>query len=74
MRFVWFWTFWHWSKECFREGAPLRGPLHGIAGHRDEWFRYEASEEDLHAIAEIGRSEAAQSEFMEWLDRKWARE
>ncbi len=25
MRFVWFWSFWHWSTEGFRSGALLRG-------------------------------------------------
>ena len=46
MRFVWFWTFWHWSKESFRHGSLLRSPLHGIGSHWDEWFRHEASERD----------------------------
>jgi len=36
-------TFWHWSKESFREGSLLSGPLHGIGSHWDEWYRHEAS-------------------------------
>ena len=36
MRFVWFWTFWHWSKESYRSGSLLRSPLHGIGSHWDE--------------------------------------
>ena len=54
MRFVWFWTFWHWSKESFREGSLLRDPLHGIASHWDEWYQHEASENDRAAIKDIG--------------------
>src|SRR5436853_514752 len=46
MRFVWFWTFWHWSKEGFRAGSLLRSPLHGIGSHWDEWVRHEASDSD----------------------------
>jgi hypothetical protein len=42
MRFVWFWTFWHWSKESFRSGHLLRSPLQGVGGHWDEWFQHEA--------------------------------
>jgi hypothetical protein len=74
MSFVWFWTFWHWSKEGFREGSLLRSPLHGIGGHWDEWFRHEASEADHEAIAKTGRSEAAQRQFISWLLRHWAGE
>jgi hypothetical protein len=74
MSFVWFWTFWHWSKESFREGSLLRSPLHGIGGHWDEWFRHEASEADHAAIAKTGRSEAAQRQFISWLLRHWAGE
>ncbi len=72
--FVWYWTFWHWSKESFRLGALLRSPLQGIGGHWDEWFRHEASESDLKAIEEIGRSEAAQRQFLGWILLRWARE
>jgi hypothetical protein len=74
MNFVWFWTFWHWSKEGFRAGAMLRGPLLGIAGHWDEWFRHEASQADLDAIENTGRTERGQREFIVWLRRHWARE
>ncbi|MCI0534228.1 MAG: hypothetical protein L0Z50_03265 [Verrucomicrobiales bacterium] len=42
MQFVWFLTFWHWSKESFRTGRLLRPSLHGIGSHWDEWFRHEA--------------------------------
>jgi hypothetical protein len=34
---LWFWTFWHWSEESFREGSVLRSPLQGIGGHFDEY-------------------------------------
>ena len=74
MRFVWFWTFWHWSKESFRDGSLLRSPLHGVGSHWDEWFRHEASENDLQAIAEAGRTESAQRQFIAWLYLHWARE
>jgi len=74
MRFVWFWTFWHWSKESFRDGSLLRSPLHGVGGHWDEWFRHEASESELRAIAEAGRTESAQRQFMAWLCLHWAPE
>lgn len=33
--YVWFWTFWHWSKEGWRAGTVLDGPVHGMAGHWD---------------------------------------
>jgi hypothetical protein len=72
--FVWFWTFWHWSKESFRTGSLLRGPLQGIGSHWDEWFRHEASENDLRAIAETGRTESAQRQFIAWLYLHWARD
>jgi hypothetical protein len=74
MSFVWFWTFWHWSKESFREGSLLRSPLHGIGSHWDEWFRHEASESDHAAIAKTGRGEASQRQFISWLLLHWARE
>src|SRR5688572_24880491 len=74
MPFIWFWTFWHWSKESFRSGALLRGPLQGIGGHWDEWFRHEASQNDLHAIAEAGRTESTQRQFIAWLQLHWSRE
>jgi hypothetical protein len=74
MTFVWFWTFWHWSKESFRNGALLRNALHGISGHWDEWYRHEASEGDHLAIARTGTNEAAQRQFIDWLLVRWARE
>jgi len=74
MHFVWFWTFWHWSKESFREGLLLRDPLHGIGGHWDEWFRHEASQDDLQTITEAGRTEANQRQFIAWLYLHWAHE
>jgi hypothetical protein len=74
MRFDWFWTFWHWSKESFRDGSLLRSPLHGIGSHWDEWFRHEASEGDLRAIEEAGRTKSTQRRFIAWLIRHWARE
>jgi hypothetical protein len=74
MRFVWFWTFWHWSKESFREGSLLRGPLHGIGSHWDEWYRHEASENDREAIKNTGRTESTQRQFIAWLFLHWARE
>jgi hypothetical protein len=74
MRFVWFWTFWHWSKESFRAGALLRSPLQGIGSHWDEWFRNEASPNDLALIEEAGRSKSTQREFLAWLFRHWAGE
>jgi hypothetical protein len=72
--FVWFWTFWHWSTENVHAGALLRGPIHGIAGHWDEWYRHEASEEDRRAIDQVGRSARGQRAFVGWLARRWATE
>lgn len=74
MHFVWFWTFWHWSKESFREGLLLRSPLHGIGGHWDEWFRHEASQNDCQAIEKVGRAQSSQRQFIRWLLRRWARD
>ena len=74
MRFVWFWTFWHWSTESFRTGALLRGPVHGIGGHWDEWFRHEASADDRRAIDAAGASGLEQRRFVVWLVRHWAPE
>ena len=73
-RFVWFWTFWHWSKESFRGGSLLRSPLNGVGGHWDEWFRNEASVHDRQAIEETGRSESSQRQFIGWLLQHWFRE
>ena len=74
MRFVWFWTFWHWSKEAHRSGAVLRGPLLGLAGHWDEWYRHEASADDRAGIEDLGRTRRGQSEFLSWLRHHWAPE
>jgi hypothetical protein len=74
VRFLWFWTFWHWSRESFRGGALLRGPVLGIGGHWDEWFRHEASADDRQAIADVGADPLAQRQFIVWLARRWARE
>ncbi len=74
MSFVWFWTFWHWSKESFRNGAVLRSPLQGIGGHWDEWFRHEASGSELAAIAKAGQTEGGQRRFIGWLLLHWAPE
>jgi hypothetical protein len=74
MDYIWFWTFWHWSKESFRGRMLLRGPLHGIAGHWDEWFRHEASETDRRSIEKIGKTESGQRRFIFWLCRHWASE
>jgi hypothetical protein len=74
MRFVWFWTFWHWSTEGFRSGALLRSPLQGIASHWDEWYKHEASESERREIDALGRSAFEQRRFVCWLARHWARE
>ena len=74
MRFVWFWTFWHWSKESFEAGALLRSPLHGVGSHWDEWFRHEASVDDRRAIEAAGRTKRDQRQFVSWLARRWSRE
>jgi hypothetical protein len=74
VRFVWFWSFWHWSTEGFRSGALLRSPLQGVASHWDEWYRHEASESDRREIDGVGRSGFEQRRFVCWLARHWARE
>ena len=74
MRFVWFWTFWHWSTEGFRSGALLRSPLQGVASHWDEWYQHEASESERREIEAVGRSGFEQRNFVCWLARHWARE
>lgn len=74
MQFVWFWTFWHWSKESYRGGSLLRSPLHGVGSHWDEWYGHEASESDRQAVAAAGETEAAQRRFLAWLLFRWARE
>ena len=74
MRFVWFWTFWHWTTEGFRSGALLRSPLQGVASHWDEWYQHEASESERQEIDAAGRSVFEQRRFICWLARRWARE
>lgn len=71
-RLVWFWTFWHWSQESFRDGVLLRSPLQGVGSHWDEWFRHEASVADRAAIARVGATEEGQRQFMAWFFRHWA--
>src|SRR6476661_4755767 len=71
---LWFWSFWHWSSDGFRSAELLRGPIHGIAGHWDEWYHHEASIEERHAIDKVGRSTRAQRQFVRWLMRHWSRE
>jgi hypothetical protein len=74
LRFVWFWTFWHWSTEGFRSSALLRSPLQGIASHWNEWYENEASESERHEIEAIGHNGFEQRRFVCWLARHWARE
>lgn len=74
MRFVWFWSFWHWSTEGSRSGALLRSPLQGVASHWDEWYRHEASDRERHEIDAAGRGVFEQRRFVCWLARHWARE
>lgn len=71
-RLVWFWTFWHWSQESFRDGVLLRSPLQGVGGHWDEWFRHEASEAERAAITRVGATEEGQRRFLAWFFRHWA--
>jgi hypothetical protein len=74
VRFVWFWSFWHWSTEGFRSGALLRSPLQGVASHWDEWYRHDASDSERREIEAAGRSVFEQRRFVCWLARHWARE
>ena len=74
MRHLWFWSFWHWSTESYRGGALLRGPVLGVGGHWDEWYRHEATAAERAEIAADGRDAAAQRRFAWWLARRWARE
>jgi len=74
LRFVWFWTFWHWSTESFRSAALLRSPLQGVASHWDEWYRHETSESERQAIDAVGANVFEQRRFICWLARHWARE
>jgi hypothetical protein len=74
LRFVWFWTFWHWSTESFRSAALLRSPLQGIGSHWDEWYHHEADASERKAIDAVGGSVFEQRRFVCWLARHWARE
>lgn len=74
MTYIWFWTFWHWSKESRRVGSLLRNPLHGIASHWDEWYLHEATKTEHAAIEAAGHSESSQRDFIAWLLRHWLRE
>src|SRR3954469_4386530 len=73
MRFVWFWTFWHWSSEGFRSGALLRSPLQGISSHWDEWYAHEASDDERRAVDAVAANGFEQRRFVCWLARHWAR-
>ena len=72
--FVWYWTFWHWSKESFQSGSVLHSPLQGIGTYWDEWFHHEASDNDLRAIEQVGLTKSSQQQFVLWLHRHWAKE
>jgi hypothetical protein len=71
VRFVWFWTFWHWSKESFRAEVVPQRPLGNIARLWDEWYCYEASAEDRDAIEEAESDEGIQRAFVQWFFRAW---
>ncbi len=73
-RYLWFWTFWHWSRESYRSGTVLRDPVHGIGGHWDEWYHHEATEEQRKGVALSGETVSAQRQFITWLVRYWSRE
>jgi hypothetical protein len=72
VKYLWFWNFWHWSAEGAISGTLLRGPMHGIAGHWDEWFHHEAQPDDIAAIAHLSAQPERQREFIAWLVRRWA--
>jgi hypothetical protein len=71
---LWFWSFWHWSVESFRGGSLLHDPVHGLAGHWDEWFRHEASADERRSVARAGATERSQRALIVWLARCWCRE
>jgi hypothetical protein len=71
-RFVWFWNFWHWSRESFRVEILLRDPLHGFAGNWLAWHSRAAGPDDLAAIDTIGHDERAQRAFIRWIVQRWA--
>lgn len=74
MRFVWFLSFWSWSRESHRAGFLLRHPLEGIAGNWDEWFTGEASAAERVEIDLVGQRPDFQVMFAEWLEQVWIRD
>src|SRR3954466_12700515 len=72
--FVWFWTFWHWSRESCRVGTLLRDPLHGLGGNWNAWYNRHATDQDLDAITKIESDAASQRLFVSWLLQHWSRE
>lgn len=72
LRFVWFWTFWHWSRENSRTGRVACDPWLGIGANWAEWLQGEASDEDRLAISETSETRSGQSQFIHWLFRHWA--
>ncbi|MEO8333874.1 MAG: hypothetical protein ABI664_02810 [bacterium] len=74
VRYLWFWKFWHWSRESYRSGTVLRDPVHGIGGHWDEWFHHEATDEERKAVEQSGETVTGQRQFVMWLVRYWSRE
>jgi hypothetical protein len=74
VRYLWFWTFWHWSRESYRSGTVLRDPLHGVGSHWDEWFHHEATQHERRAVEAAGDTVNAQRQFITWLVRYWSRE
>lgn len=72
MQYVWFWSYWHWSTESYRCGSLLRGPVHAIGSHWEEWYDHEASPQSRDAIAAIGRDPREQRRFVLWMARHWA--
>lgn len=72
--FVWFWSFWYWCTESYSAGALLRTPLHSIASHWDEWYRFEASDADRDTIDRMADDPRLQRRFIGWLIRHWGRE
>lgn len=73
-RFIWFWTFWHWSRESCRVGALSHDSLYRFSGNWDAWFHHEASDQDLLAIAGIGRDQELQGQFVTWIFQRWSRQ
>lgn len=74
VRYIWFWSFWHWSRESHRAGMLLKRPLEGLAVHWDEWYRHEASARERDEIERLRDSAAEQQAFLDWLEQTWSRE